>query len=267
MLAWIDPGLTLMREEFGPYRLEAKLGEGGLAEVYRACGADGQVIALKRLSRVHLDTHVLADVFRREARISTLLQSRHLLGALDSGEVDGWPFLTMRIAEGGSLQALMTETGVDGVRELAKGLGTALTVVHEFGYLHGDLSPGNVMFDDEDKVLLGDFGAAVALGDKQDKPRGTYPYMSPEQVRGEPLDERSDVFSLATLLWQCTSGQRIFSREAQHLCFVAVVEAEPPSMPKRFSAVEMVLRRALGKEASSRMESPEELCDAFVGAL
>ncbi len=266
-----------MSDEFGPYRLQAKLGEGGLAEVYRTQASNGQAIALKRLSRVHLDTRVLADAFRREARISALLQSRHLLGALDCGEVDGWPFLTMPIAEGGALDALITEVGVDGRRlpALARGMANALSAMHGFGYMHGDLSPGNVLLDalpdrvapGEDVVLLGDFGAAALLGERQDQPRGTYPYMSPEQVRGQPLDERSDVFSLATLLWQCTTGQRIFARNAPHLCFVAVVEAEPPHMPTQFSEVEAVLRRALAKEAASRLESPEELCGAFIVAV
>ncbi|MCP4446337.1 MAG: serine/threonine protein kinase [Myxococcales bacterium] len=259
-----------MSGEFGRYRLEAKIGEGSLAEVYRARKEGGPQVALKRLSRAHLDNQELTDVLAREARIATLMQGPGLLGATESGDVEGWPYLVMPIANGGSLEALLKESeGIarTNLRRVATQLADALTAMHGLGYAHGDLSPGNVLLGGDGAVFLVDFGASTQLGHCQSQPQGTFSYMSPEQVRGEIMDAHSDVFSLATLLWECTSGQKIFSREAQHLCFMAVVESDPPAMPLAFSATEQVLRRALSKEPRGRPATPELFCAAFVDTL
>jgi serine/threonine protein kinase len=259
-----------MSDEFGRYRLEAKIGEGGLAEVYRATTADGITSALKRLSRAHLGNEELTSVFANEARVATEMKHPRLLGAIDSGEVGGWPFLVMPLAARGSLGEKIREgRGLDRalLAPLAADLGDALSALHDHGYVHGDLSPGNVLFDTNDGALLGDFSACTAIGTRQTQTQGTFSYMSPEQVRGQAMDTRADVFSLATLLWECTSGQKIFWREAQHLCFMAVVDAEPPAMPAEFKAVEEVLRGALAKETEVRTLSLRELCEAFADAV
>ncbi len=259
-----------MSDEFGRYRLEAKIGEGGLAEVYRARGGDGSVYALKRLSRAHLGTSGLTEVFANEARVASEMQHASLLGAIDSGHVEGWPFLVMPLAAGGSLDLRL---GLGGglaralLPALAMELGRALSAVHSRGYVHGDLSPGNVLFDEQGHVLLGDFSASTTIGTSQRQPQGTFAYMSPEQVRGEQMDERADIFSLAVLLWECVSGQKIFWREAQHLCFMAVVEAEPPAMPPGFDAMETVLRGVLSKAPETRTLALEEFCQAFANAV
>tara|TARA_R110002096_G_scaffold44526_13_gene120682 strand:+ start:318077 stop:318856 length:780 start_codon:yes stop_codon:yes gene_type:complete len=259
-----------MSDEFGRYRLEEKIGEGSLAEVYRSRAADGSEVALKRLSRAHLHNADLAAVFANEARVATEMQHPQLVGAIDCGNVGGWPFLVMALAAGGSLDAQLGDgqgLGRERLCALANDLGQALAAVHIQGYVHGDLSPGNVLFAGDGRALLSDFSASTALGTRQPQPQGTFAYMSPEQVRGQAMDARADVFSLATLLWQCTSGQKVFWREAQHLCFMAVVEAEPPAMPEQFKAAESVLRTALSKEPAGRMESPSELCEAFIAAF
>lgn len=259
-----------MSDEFGRYRLEAKIGEGGLAEVYRAVSGDGTISALKRLSRAHLDSDELTKVFANEALVATAMTHPRLLGATDSGHVNGWPFLVMPLAPGGSLgERLSAGTGLgrEHLAALTADLGKALSAVHSLGYLHGDLSPGNVLFDSAGEALLGDFSAATKLETRQPQPQGTFAYMSPEQVRGQVMDERADVFSLAVLLWECASGQKIFWREAQHLCFMAVVEADPPAMPPELHRIEAVLRQALTKEVGERTATLEEFCTAFSAAL
>lgn len=257
-----------MNEDFGNYRLLEKVGSGGLGEVFRAEAPDGSVVALKRLSREHLANENYAALFVQESRVASRLLHERLLGALDSGSVDDWPFLTTRLATGGSLHERLEERALstDALVTLATDLGEALTAMHVLGFTHSDLSPGNVLFT-ESCAVLADFSAATPLGQKQARTQGTYAYMCPEQVRGEMLDARSDLFSLATLLWQCTTGEKIFWRDAQHLSFVAVVEAELPTMPSELHAVEDVLRTALRKERARRPSDPGEFCRQFVAAL
>ncbi len=259
-----------MSDEFGRYRLESKIGEGGLAEVYRARNADGASVALKRLSRAHLGSQGMLEVFASEAKVAKQAHAPALLGAIDVGNVGGCPFFVMPLAEGGSLHERLE--GRDGLPRtelggIAKSLGAAIESLHSAGYVHGDLSPGNVLFDECGSLLLGDFSAATPLGSTQRQPQGTFAYMSPEQVRGQPMDARSDVFSLGALLWECTNGHKVFWREEQHLCFMAVVEAQPPEMAAELRTVETVLRQALAKEPLARYETPEQFCSAFAEAL
>lgn len=259
-----------MSEEFGRYRLAEKIGEGGLSEVYRAEAQDGSVVALKRLSRAHLDNAELAEVFASEVKISTAIHGPGLLGTTDSGDVDGWPFLVMPFAPGKTLASeIEAGGGTESSRaaRLARELNQALTTMHRLGYVHADLSPENVLFAEDGSALLGDFSAATQVGSPQPRPLGTFSYMSPEQVRGQALDARSDVFSLGVLLWECTSGQRIFWREAQHLCFMAVVESDPPAMPAEHLGLETILRKAVAKEPGERHQSVDALCSAYVAAL
>jgi serine/threonine protein kinase len=258
-----------MSDDFGNYRLLEKIGGGGLGEVFRAETADGSVVALKRLAREHLANQEYAALFAQESQVANRLQHDRLLGALDSGIVDDWPFLTTRLATGGSLHQRLDATdalGVEMLASLATDLGEALAAMHAHGFTHSDLSPGNVLFV-EDRALLADFSAATPMGQSQARPQGTYAYMCPEQVRGEQLDARSDLFSLATLLWQCVTGEKIFWRDAQHLCFMAVVEAELPAMPSALRPVEDVLRAALHKEQAERPTDVVKLCRQFVAAL
>ncbi len=260
----------LMSDEFGRYRLESKIGEGGLAEVYRAQTSDGATVALKRLSRVHLGSQGMLEVFANEAKVAKLAQAPALLGAVDVGNAGGWPFFVMPLAEGGSLQdRLDASTALPRAElgALAMAIAAAVESLHKTGFVHGDLSPGNILFDAAGTALLGDFSAATPLGAKQRQPQGTFAYMSPEQVRGQPLDARSDVFSLGALLWECASGQKVFWREEQHLCFMAVVESQPPAMPPGWEAAESVLRQALAKEPMARYSEPEEFCSALAAAL
>ncbi len=259
-----------MNEVFGNYRLADLIGSGGLGEVFRAQDAEGGFVALKRLAEEHRRAPEYAALFARECTISTQLDHELLLSALDSGEVEGWPFMTTRLADGGSLQSLLSARGDHLVGEdlasTVRDIGEAVAALHSQGYAHSDLSPGNILFIGQ-RAHLTDFGSATALGEKQERPQGTYAYMSPEQVRGEPLDERSDIFSLASLLWQCVTGERLFWRDAQHLTFMAVVDAKLPSIPDALLPAEALLHAALHKEQSERPGDAAEFCRQFAAAL
>jgi serine/threonine-protein kinase len=170
----------------------------------------------------------------------------------------GQTVLSIALQDASKLAAHETAT-------LARDLGEALSALHAQGYTHSDLSPSNVLWLGE-RAVLTDFGAATPIGESQPSPKGTFSYMCPEQVRGEPLDHRSDLFSLATLLWQCLSGERIFWRQAQHLCFMAVVEADPPGLPGH-SVAEALLRQALQKDPNDRPNDLVAWCAEFAASL
>jgi serine/threonine protein kinase len=259
----------LKSEVFGNYRLIDRIGGGGLGEVYCAQAPDDSMVALKRLNPEHLGKDEYDALFAHEVEVAGLVTHERLLRALDSGTVDGWPFFTSKVAPAGSLRRRLSEEGVlapDALGKLALELGDALSALHATGYTHSDLSPGNVLFI-KDSAHLTDFGSATLLGTKQPRPHGTYSYMAPEQVRGDALDERSDVFSMATLLWQCATGERIFWRDAQHLTFMAVVDAALPPIANELLAVESILRSALDKEQSKRPADVLDFCRQFAEAM
>lgn len=257
---------------FGKYRLVAKIAAGSLGEVYRAQPIDSPQspeVALKRLLTGRVGDVEYAAVFTKEIDISRQMQHPRLLGAIDSGSISGWPFLVCPLAEQGSLGDRLENNAVLPRQELAvlaEDLGDALDAMHQFGYSHGDLNPGNVVFH-KGRAHLIDFSAGTVIGQKQPHPLGSYAYMSPEQVRGQALDARSDVFTCAALLWQCVCGVQVFGRGEQHLTFMAVVEEEPDSMSEKFAEVEAVLRRGLSKEPTGRPATVSQLCTEFVSKL
>ncbi len=259
----------LKSEVFGNYRLIDRIGGGGLGEVFCAQSPDGAVVALKRLNPEHRGKDEYDTLFAHEVHVASLVKHERLLGALDSGSVDGWPFFTSRVAPAGSLRKRLQEDGVfapTALGKLAIELGNGLAALHAAGYTHSDLSPSNALFI-KGSAHLADFGSATRLGSKQPRAHGSYAYMSPEQVRGDALDERSDVFSLAILLWQCATGEKIFWRDAQHLTFMAVVDAELPPMSKELLPAEAILRAALDKEQAKRPSVILEMCREFAAAI
>mgnify|MGYP001823896978 CR=1 FL=1 len=184
-----------MSELFGNYRLLERIGGGGLGEVYRAQGPGGPEVALKRLAQPYLGDPGYVANFAAEARISSMLSHECLATALDAGRVDGWPFLALPLALGGSLQDRLVDGPLHPAQlpALASSLGRGLEAIHNAGFTHSDLSPANLLYKDE-QPLLADFGAATAIGSAQPTPLGTFSYMCPEQVRSQPLDARSDIF-------------------------------------------------------------------------
>jgi len=248
--------------------LEAKIGEGSLGEVFRVRTPKGKVQALKRLSMAHQDA-AHREIFAREARIALQMQHPHLLGALQQGEVDGWPFYTLPLVPQSMLlrpQILPSGLPLPLLISLARHLGPTIGAVHALGFVHADLSPSNLYLT-KDSLYLGDFGAAISLLSKQTRPLGTYCYMSPEQVQGETLSAASDVFSLGSLLWECCFGEALFARKEPFLSFRAVVEEEPPKGRAPFQKASLVLLQGLHKAPHKRIQSPITLCQAFLEAL
>ena len=236
----------------GPYVIEGPLGAGGMGEVYR--GRDtrlGRVVALKVLPARFASSPVRLARLEREARLLAAVNHPHIATLYGFEESGGTPALVMELVEGATLSArleqgpLPLEQGL----ELARQIAEALEAAHEKGILHRDLKPSNVRLTAGGQVKLLDFGLAKVLDAVPEEAAelhppstlttdespvslssgvaGTAPYMSPEQVRGEGLDRRSDLWAFGCLLFEMLTGRRAFSGGSATETVAAVLEREP----------------------------------------
>ena len=219
-------------EHFGDYELLERLGVGGMAETFvavRRGPADfEQRVCLKRILPTFANEADFVEMFRREARMSALLNHGHIARVLDFGNQDGTHYLTLELIEGTDLRAALRQlrrrgealcTGLTSY--IAQALGSALGFAHTadddgqaFGIIHRDVSPSNVLLSRAGEVKLADFGIAKAMnlpGSIQSGAlKGKIPYMAPEYALGRECSARSDLFSLGVLLYECLAGYRPF---------------------------------------------------------
>lgn len=218
-------------ERFGAYRIERLLGRGGMAEAFvavRELGGGEQRVCIKRLFPGSLDDAELLRGLASEARIGASLRHANIVSLLDSGEVQGSPYLALELVEGVDLRRLLRELGRlrepmpwHVVSELAFSLAHALDYAHAVrrdgalaGVLHRDLSPSNVLLGVNGEVKLADFGIAKVVGathaTRAGLLKGKIPYMAPEYVAGGVFDARCDLFALGVTLHECLVGVRPF---------------------------------------------------------
>ena len=267
------------------YVIRKKLADGGMAEVFLATqgGADrfSRLVVLKRLHRGisgHPQfRHMLAD----EAHIVMTLNHGNIVPVLDLAQRDGWYFLVMELVDGWDLASVLTR-GQSARLPLPTGLGLyvvvqvcrALAYAHSqtrdgkpLGLVHRDISPQNVLISEQGEVKLTDFGIAKALGKRERTQtgviKGKLDFMSPEQAAGAPLDTRSDIFSVGTLLYLLATGQRPFDAEGQLETLIRVQNAEfaPPEVanPDVSPRIAAIINRAMKKSPSDRYESADEM--------
>ena len=271
----------------GQYRIERKLGEGGMGQVYRALDTRlGRAVALKVLpASMARDPGRLAR-FQREARSVAALNHPHIVTLYSVEEVDGVHFLTMELVEGQPLDRLIPEGGLplDRIWEIATAIAEALIAAHERGIVHRDLKPANVVVSSEGRAKVLDFGLAKvihAAGAAENAPTvtgstgagmvmGTPAYMSPEQVAGRAIDHRTDLFSFGTMLYEMASGLRPFSGAAPAELASAILRDTPQPLRTRRAGVpeslERVVARCLQKNPADRFASARELHKALSGA-
>jgi serine/threonine protein kinase/streptogramin lyase len=272
------PGTTV-----AGYRIEALIGRGGMGAVYRAEEVGlGRKVALKVIAPELAQDERFRERFLRESRIAASLDHPHVVPIYQAGDDAGVLYLAMRYVEGSDLAKLVAEEGAlepKRVVELLSQIAEALDAAHEKGLIHRDVKPSNVLIAvsaGSEHCYLGDFGLTKRAGSLSGVTAvgevvGTLEYVAPEQITGDTLDERADVYSLGCVLYECLTGRAPFPRATDVALLWAHVHEEPtpPSQarPELPEELDTVLARALAKEPGRRYRSTSELLAATRSAL
>lgn len=264
----------------GPYEITGRVGSGGMGEVYRARdGRLGREVAVKVLPPDFATSTERISRFEQEARAASALSHPNILAVYDVGCQEGLSYLVTELLEGETLAKRMSKGPVPlrKALEWAAQAARGLTAVHEHGILHRDLKPSNLFVTADGQLKILDFGIAK-LGpppggsppesntETETRPgvlMGTVGYMSPEQVRGERVDARSDQFSLGCVLYQLLTGSSPFRRGTVAQSLAAVLEEEPPSIlgqnPRVPPPIALTVERCLAKDPQDRYAATRDL--------
>ena len=280
-------------QRFGRFLLQECIGRGGMAEVFRAVaqGVEGfqRVFVVKRIHKEKSANPALRDMFVNEARLSALLNHPNIVQVYDFGTIDDCYFISMEYLRGKDLLLVLRQLRAGRkvmppalaafiAREVAAGLAHAHGLTARGGkplnIVHRDVSPSNIMLLRTGGVKLVDFGIAKANdvlfegtegNTATGRVKGKLSYLSPEQVRNESLDARSDIFSLGVVLWECLTGKRLFYDKADYHTMNNVLErpVPPPSTqrPEIPPALDFIAIRALERNRDHRYQDAKVLVD------
>jgi HAMP domain-containing protein len=261
------------------YEIKDVLGAGGMGVVYRAWDRDLQeLVAIKTLKSDQLQhDQSLVERFKQEIRLARRITHRNVVRTHDLGEVDGTWFITMEYVEGTSLEKLIAKRGrlpVDVTLPIGKQLCRALEVAHEAGVIHRDIKPQNMVVDGSGFLKVMDFGIArLAEGQQREGKAkgltqagsvlGTPDYMSPEQLMGEELDPRSDLYAAGAVLFECLTGETVFQAPTVMALIAMHIESAPrdprtlnPDIPESLARL---ISKALAKRREERWATAAEM--------
>src|SRR5580698_6440950 len=265
----------------GQYRIVAKIGAGGMGEVYRARDFRlGRDVAIKVLPSLFSADSDRLRRFEQEARAAAALNHPNILAVFQMGTHEGAPYLVSELLEGETLREgikrgpLPVRKAVDYGAQIARGLAEA----HAKGIIHRDLKPENLFGTKDGRVKILDFGLAklrqLQSGSKQSSPSlkeqtetgmvmGTASYMSPEQVRGENVDYRADIFAIGSVLYEMLTGRRAFQKPTTPETMTAILNEDPPGISQITTsippALQRVVHRCLEKNPEQRFQSSSDL--------
>ena len=266
--------------KLGPYEILSPIGAGGMGEVYRARDARlKRDVAIKVLPTSYSQDADRLRRFEQEAQSAGGLNHPNITAVYDLGSHDGAPYIVTELLEGETLRARLSggaiavRKAIDYAVQIAKGLAAA----HEKGIIHRDLKPENLFLTSDGRVKILDFGLAkltqteAQSGPQTNMPTATEPgvvmgtlgYMSPEQVKGKPADQRSDLFAFGAILYEMLSGQRAFHRDSAAETMSAILREEPPDLSATNKNVqpglERIVRHCLEKNPEERFYSARDL--------
>src|SRR3954466_9925889 len=258
----------------GRYRIERRLGSGGMADVY--CAYDhqlGRQVALKVLHRRFARDREFVERFRREASAAAGLQHPNVVGVFHRGEYDGTYYLAMEYLQGRPLKDVIREEApMDQLRAIDFGIQIlqAASFAHRRGVVHRDIKPHNVIVGGDNRLKVTDFGIARAGASEMTETgsiMGTAQYLSPEQAQGQRVDARSDLYSIGIILFELLTSRVPFTGESAVSIALKHVSEPAPSVaslrPDVHPALDAIVARALVKDPAGRFQSAEE----FVLAL
>ena len=251
------------------YRIVSVLGRGGMSVVYLAEDLRLQRrVALKLLAPRLAEDDAFRDRFLQESQLAASLDHPNVVPIYAAGQGGNELFIAMRYVEGRDLKELLREESLDDERavRICAQVAEALDFAHSRQLVHRDVKPSNVLLDATEHVYLADFGLTKRTDDARTLEPGllgTIDYVAPEQIRGEDVDGRADVYALGCLLYECMSGTAPFRRGSDAATLYAHLEEEPPQLP----GLEQVLRKALAKEPGDRYATCGELIDDARSAL
>lgn len=260
----------LIGHQLGAYRIDALIGVGGMAEVYRAWQPSTERhVALKILPVHTAGRPEFAERFRREALLVAQLQHAHIVPVFDFGidEADGRMYLVMPLLENGTIATRVRRRRVplDQVVRVGTQVGDALAYAHQRGVVHCDVKPGNILLDERGNCLLSDFGIARWLGDsvRHDDPLGTPAYMAPEQANEAQVDGRADIYALGAVLYELATGVRPMHENDAYVQVHGV--PQPPSSLNRVlpQQLDWILLRALAQKPENRFADAGEMVRAL----
>jgi serine/threonine protein kinase/Tol biopolymer transport system component len=264
------------------YRIDSKLGEGGMGEVYKARDTHlDRFVAIKVLPRERVADPERKRRFVQEAKAASALNHPNIITIYDIDQAEGIDFIAMEYVPGKTLDEVIPRKGMrlEKALKVAVQITEALAAAHAAGIVHRDLKPGNLMVTEDGRVKVLDFGLAkltetVPLGEDEPthtlKPAteegailGTVAYMSPEQAQGKPVDARSDIFSFGAVLYEMVTGRRAFQGDSAASTLATVIKEDPkppcevsPRVPRD---VEQVILRCLRKDLTRRFQTAADL--------
>jgi eukaryotic-like serine/threonine-protein kinase len=268
----------------GPYETLGPVGAGGMGEVYRARDTRlGRDVAVKVLPGEVSHTPERLHRFEQEARLAGSLNHPNVLTVFDVGSHEGAPYLVTELLEGRSLREVLAagplplRKATEYAQQAARGLGAA----HEHGVVHRDLKPANVFLTKDGRLKILDFGLAkltqldpLDVADSQlstdtaeGKVVGTIGYMSPEQVRGQAVDARSDIFALGAVVYEMLSGRRAFTGDSAADTMTAILTKDPDDLSRAGflvpASLDRIVRRCLEKDPAERFQSAKDVAFAL----
>src|SRR5271168_307141 len=280
-------GGTMIGETISHYRILEKLGSGGMGVVYKAQDTRlDRAVALKFLPDNLLHDPLALQRFRREVHAASALNHAGICTIYEADEENGRPFIVMEFIDGETLGAYIhgKPLAIEQILTLGIQIADALSVAHAEGIVHRDIKPANIYVTKRGQAKVLDFGLAKlalksgVVGEEYDPSSssareaasivgvisGTPSYMSPEQIRGDDLDARTDVFSLGLLLYEMATGKQAFSGNTGGAVIEAILMRAPagvrslnPAVPE---ALEAIINKALNKDAAQRYQNAAELC-------